>query len=387
MKKEVNTLHCILKQVMITNINANGLTGKLRKNINLKAKLNYQITSGSKTITENGTYDIARYNEVVVDTIVPSGDIEITTNGTYDVAEYENAIVDCPSDLDWSALGYSDRPPTIDEGYEYALEIKNNWNTSGTIYNGYRDLKILFFPTVDLSNYTSFTLQFAPHVIYIGSLNTSRVGSFYNVFNNCYALKKIEALDTSNSNNTRYMFGNCYSLTDVPKLDTSRVTDASYMFYQCSSLEKIPLLDLSSATNTSYTFSGCSKLKNIQNFDISNCTSANNMFSGCGLLETAPEINAPLLKVWNSMFSSCSNLKNVPVYNMSSATSLGSMFSGCVSLTDESLYNIIESLLTATSYTGTKTLSTVFSNGTYNTLKSRIQALSNYQDLVNAGWS
>lgn len=364
MKKEVNTLHCILKQVMITNINANGLTGKLRKNINLKAKLNYQITSGSLTITENGTYDIARYNEVVVDTVVPSGDIEITTNGTYDVKEYENAIVNCPADLDWSALGYSDRPPTIDEGYEYALEIKNNWNASGTSYNGYRNSKILFFPTVDLSNYTGFTLQFAPHVIYIGSLNTSRVGSFYNVFNNCYALKKIEALDTSNSNNTRYMFGNCYSLTDVPNLDTSRVKDASYMFYQCFSLEKIPLLDLSKCTNCYSMFESCSSLENAP--ILNNTTSVTN-FGRC--------------------FSDCSSLKNVPVYNMSSATGLTNMFMSCNNLTDESLYNIVESLLTATSYTGTKTLSTVFSNGTYNTLKSRIQALSNYQDLVNAGWS
>ena len=387
MKKEVNTLHCILKQVMITNINANGLTGKLRRNINLKAKLNYQITSGSLTITENGTYDIARYNEVVVDTVVPSGDIEITTNGTYDVAGYENAIVDCPSDLDWTALGYSDRPPTIDEGYEYALEIKNNWNASGREYIHTDDNELLFFPTVDLSNYRLFRLANSSHLIYVGNLNTSNLTSCYCTFQNCYALQKVESIDTSNVTNAYSMFSSCYSLQEVPVLNTSNVKEANYMFYNCISLKTIPQLDLSNATGTDFMFFNCSKLTSVPNLDISKVTNATQMFANCGVLETAPEMNTASVKSWSAMFNYCSSLKNVPVYNMSSATSLTNVFANCNSLTDESLYNIIESLLTATSYTGTKKLTTVFSNGTYNRYKTRIQALSNYQDLINAGWS
>lgn len=385
MKKEVNTLHCILKQVMITNINANGLTGKLRKNINLKAKLNYQITSGSLTITENGTYDIARYNEVVVDTVVPSGDIEITENGTYDVAEYENAVVNCPADLDWSALGYSDRPPTIDEGYEYALEIKNNWNASGREYIHTDDYKLLFFPEVDLSNYRTFSLKNSRHLVYVGNLNTSNSTSCS--FQNCYALQKIESIDTSKVTRADDMFGSCYSLQEVPALNTSNVTEADYMFNNCSSIKTIPQLDLSNATRTDYMFANCSKLTSVPNLNTSKVTKTDNMFASCGVLETAPEMNTALVTTWGAMFNYCSSLKNVPVYNMSSATSLTNVFANCNSLTDESLYNIIESLLTATSYTGTKKLTAIFGNGTYNRYKTRIQALSNYQDLVNAGWS
>lgn len=370
---------------MITNINANGLTGKLRRNINLEAKLNYQITSGSKTITENGTYDIARYNEVVVDTVVPSGDIEITTNGTYDVKEYENAIVDCPSDLDWSALGYSDRPPTIDEGYEYALEIKNNWNASGTQYTHTDDNELLFFPAVDLSNYRTFSLKNSRHLIYVGDLNTSSLTSCS--FQNCYALQKVESIDTSEVTRADDMFSSCYSLQEIPVLNTSNVTEADYMFYYCISIKTIPQLDLSNATRTDYMFSNCSKLTSVPNLNTSKVTKTDNMFASCGVLETAPEMNTSSVKTWGAMFNYCSNLKNVPIYDMSSATSLTNTFANCNSLTDESLYNIIESLLTATSYTGTKKLTTVFGNSTYNRYKTRIQALSNYQDLVNAGWS
>ena len=387
MKKEVNTLHCILKQVMITNINANGLTGKLRKNINLKAKLNYQITSGSLTITENGTYDIARYNEVVVDTVVPSGDIEITTNGTYDVAGYENAIVDCPADLDWTALGYNNRPPTIDEGYEYALEIKNNWDASGTVFTKMNDRKLLFFPEVDCSNYTEINIRNTPHLIYVPNMNTSKISNFSVFFSNCYALQKIESIDTSNGTILQSMFSGCYSLKEIPEINTSKITSSYQLFRYCYLIKTIPSIDLGNATNTSYTFADCTSLTSVPTLNISKSTTTSYMFYNCGVLETVPEMNTSLVQTCNSMFSGCSNLKNVPIYNMSSVTSLTNMFQNCNSLTDESLYNIIESLLTATSYTGIKKLTTVFSNGTYNKYANRIQALSNYQDLINAGWS
>lgn len=364
MKKEVNTLHYILKQVMITNINANGLTGKLRRNINLKAKLNYQITSGSLTITENGTYDIAKYNEVVVDTIVPSGDIEITTNGTYDVAEYENAIVDCPSDLDWTALGYSERPSYIEEGYEYALEIKNNWNTKDTSFYINGEHKVTYFPTVDCSNIVNFGIKSNSTLLYVGYLNLSKYKGFSQFFYECRSLRKIEGIDTSNGTTGQQMFANCHSLKEIPEINTSKFTSANNMFFSCYSLTYVPTLDLSK------------------------CTNCYSMFESCRSLENAPILNnTTSVTSFVRFFASCTNLKNVPVYNMSSATGLTNMFMGCNNLTDESLYNIVESLLTATSYKGTKTLSTIFDSSGYNKYYARIQALSNYQDLVNAGWS
>ena len=308
--------------------------------------------------------------------------------GTIDT--YAEKIAQIPSGgsgVDWSELGYSDRPPTIDEGYEYALEIKNNWNASGREYIHTDDNKLLFFPTVDLSNYQVFRLANSSHLIYVGNLNTSNITSCYYAFRNCYALQKIESIDTSNVTTTYYMFGNCYSLQEVPALNTSNVTEASYMFYNCSSIKTIPQLDLNNATRTDYMFANCSKLASVPNLDTSKNTNTNQMFASCGFLETAPEMNTALVTNWGAMFNYCSSLKNVPVYNMSSATGLTNVFANCNSLTDESLYNIIESLLTATSYTGTKKLTTIFGNSTYNRYYTRIQALSNYQDLINAGWS
>ena len=31
------------------------------------------------------------------------------------------------SDVDWSAIGYSDTPQVIVDGYNYAKQIKDNW--------------------------------------------------------------------------------------------------------------------------------------------------------------------------------------------------------------------------------------------------------------------
>lgn len=51
--------------------------------------------SGAINITENGTHDVTRYAEAVVDvpTPQPTGSITITENGTHDVAEYAEAVV------------------------------------------------------------------------------------------------------------------------------------------------------------------------------------------------------------------------------------------------------------------------------------------------------
>ena len=62
------------------------------------------------------------------------------------------------------------------------------------------------------------------------------------------------------------------------------------------------------------------------------------------------------------------------------------MFTGCVKLTDNSLNNILQICINATLYTGTKTLYTLgFRSNKYSV--ERIQALSNYQAFIDAGWT
>ena len=85
------------------------------------------------------------------------GSLEITENGTYDVEDYETAEVDVSSGggylPDWSEIGYEDTPQSIIDGFNYAKEIQENWDSSITnlsqkFYNS--DL-LKFMPMVDTS--------------------------------------------------------------------------------------------------------------------------------------------------------------------------------------------------------------------------------------------
>ena len=127
-------------------------------------------------------------------------------------------------------------------------------------------------------------------------------------------------------------FQNCSSLTTIPLLDTSSVTNMSYMFSNCSSLTSVPLLDTSSVTNMDYMFSGCTSLTSVPLLDTSSVT---NM---------------------SYMFRNCTSLTSIPVFNLSKATNLSSVMQDCTILTNDSLNNILASCISATSYTGTKTL-------------------------------
>lgn len=150
-----------------------------------------------------------------------NGSIGITQNGTYDVTDYEQAVVNVGgggSDLDWTALGYEERPEVIDDGYNYALQIKNNWVPASNLSNKFKnDYKLIIMPLVDTS---------------IASITTS-------MFAYCYGLKEIPLLDISKSQATSSMFSYCYSLTTIPVLNLSSVSGANNiknMFYYCPSL-------------------------------------------------------------------------------------------------------------------------------------------------------
>ena len=51
------------------------------------------------TITSNGTYDVSKVNQAIVNTPVPSGTLSISTNGEHNVAQYEKVNVNVQSGI------------------------------------------------------------------------------------------------------------------------------------------------------------------------------------------------------------------------------------------------------------------------------------------------
>jgi len=144
------------------------------------------------------------------------------------------------SDLDWTALGYAERPSSIDTGYNYGALIKSQWNDIADLSQKYsQNRNVVFFPKVTVTKAT----------------NTSKM------FYYCYCLMHADftGWDTSKVANMSDMFRNCYGLTE---LDLSSFTTEALK-------------------NTSTMFSGCSKLKkiDIRNFDFSGITTTSNMFA------------------------------------------------------------------------------------------------------------
>lgn len=256
--------------------------------------------------------------EDLVDNLESKGITGLTGDETF--TELVPEVLNIPSEsggLDWSAIGYSETPQSVIDGYNYAVEIMNNWDDTSTMANKFEnDNNLIFMPFVDIT--------------------------------------KSSAL--------------------------------SNMFQYCTYLMEVPNLDYSNATQLHYMFSGCGNLKSISNFNVTG--NIQYAFSYCAKLETIQGNMAP--SSLRQTFVGCENLKNVPVIDASSVSGSNvfqNTFQNCTSLTDTSLDNILQTCISATSYSGTKTLARLGITDTTIYPASRIQALTHYQDFIDAGWT
>lgn len=120
--------------------------------------------------------------------------------------------------------------------------------------------------------------------------------------------------------------------------------------------------------------------------DTSIATSTQSMFFGCTNLIEVPLINTGNSTTMKTMFNGCSNLTTIPSFDASKVTNFESMFLNCPKLSDESLNNILEMCIGAIAFSGSKTLTSLSISNSYYSAE-RIQALSNYQDFIDAGWT
>lgn len=194
------------------------------------------------------------------------------STGHLDNTEYQEANDDLDDILegstpmtiyppDWSELGYEDTPESVIEGFNYAKDIYDNWDSSvtsmGNMYNSNTELK--YFPLVDTSNVTNMYQCFlSSELTYIPAIDTSNVSSFMSAFRSCKNLISADLFDTSNASIVQQMFDSSTNLKTVPVFDISKVTDPDRMFNNCPNLSNESLNNIlemcinSNVTNTSY---------------------------------------------------------------------------------------------------------------------------------------
>lgn len=157
---------------------------------------------------------------------------------------------------DWSELGYENTPQAIIDGFNYAKDIKDNWDSSITDMQGKYsgDLQLKYFPNV----------------------NTSSVITLNSCFVNCNYLENIVLINTSNVTNMYRAFMSCYRLETIPLLDTFKVENFNEVFRYCSNLKNIPEFDTSNIKFMTNAFGNCSNLTNESlNNILVMCTKAN----------------------------------------------------------------------------------------------------------------
>ena len=219
----------------------------------------------------------------------------------------------------------------------------------------------------DVSNYISSEKgtgitsgRLTDYIVQIPMIDTSELTSMSNMFQYFNMLKTIPLIDTSKVTTMTNMFSNCLNLQTIPLINTSEVTSMTNMFEYCYSLQTIPLIDTSKVT------------------------SMGNMFYHCDALTSIPQIDTSKVTSIGNMFAYCSSLQTVPVLDFSSATGMYKVFNHCEALSNDSLNNILASLLTATSYSGTKTLKNI---GLTETQANTCTTLSNWAACEEAGWT
>lgn len=166
-------------------------------------------------------------------TITENGTTSVTADSGYDALNKVNITTNVSGggDLDWSALGFNGTPQGIKDGYNYAVEIMNNWDDTQTDLSSkfLDDTNLSVMPLVDTSNATNMfqMLYGCKNLTDVALLDTSKAENCSSLFNGCINLKTIPNINTSSANNIKQIFTGCTKLKNIPILDTSRLTGSS----------------------------------------------------------------------------------------------------------------------------------------------------------------
>lgn len=161
---------------------------------------------------------------------------KITDETIDEYSDFVDSITSGGGGTDWSDLGYSNAPNGFTTDFNYGVNIKNNWDATQTdLQNKFQaNLDLVYMPSVDCSNATTFRSMFA------NCSNLQSVGNLH-ISSNATSLRQMFNSSGSNSRNLEIDFSNA---------DTSNVTTFYQMFNTSNTIKE---LDLSSFTSDSAT--------------------------------------------------------------------------------------------------------------------------------------
>ena len=230
--------------------------------------------------------------------VAPTGTKSITTNGTHDVAAYEYADVQVPTTV-----------PEI-----YRVFRVNNGKIENSISTPFLPLPST---ATDISDYCyTYAYRNTPASVLSGAIDLSSLtilsgaNACYYMFQNCTGITSVDlsSLTTISGNSvcTR-MFTNCAGITSVDLSSLTTISGSSacnYMFYGCTEITSV---DLSSLTT------------------ISGMTACGSMFGGCTGLITAKlnaldTISVQIAPGYATVFSGCTKLESVEFGGLKAST-------------------------------------------------------------------
>lgn len=271
-----------------------------------------QASGGTISITENGTYDVTKYQQAEVEVPLPQGQIDINENGVHNVYDYATANVAVAPD---PSLLFS---TTID--------------TTGLWYD--RDwVKGKFINWASPVIPTTFTIA-------------DTVESLSEMFSNTF-IRELKLIGGSNVVSMSYLVGNSlgdYPLVkrvDLSEMDMTKVERMNQAFYRCQDLEEVIIgeRETPNLTNIRWMMHSCfNALKSVDfsKWKAENLTDLGAVLTGCGELISADLSGWRTSKATDigDIVMSCRKLKylNLSGWTTESATDTSRMFWDCNSL-------------------------------------------------------
>lgn len=240
--------------------------------------------TGTKSITSNGTYDVASYASASVNVpgIVPSGTYNITSNGTYNVTNYASASVSVTA-------------PAVNI---QALSITENgtYTASGSV-DGYSPVTVNVSGGGDDSRFTQLIQRTISGAV--SDSTVTRIGS--------YAFAKCGSITAATFNNVISIyssaFNNCSNLTQANFPTASRVYAGA--FTGCFSLATINMPNISYIESSA--FAQCSALTSVDLPKVKTVSSG--AFQDCGYIQMA---SFPMLSnIGSNAFCYCVRLTSL----------------------------------------------------------------------------